>query len=62
MDYSIATYSAEDTFASMFTAFTSGFSSVMGFISSNTWILIAVATPVVLGLLGAVISFIKSRV
>lgn len=61
MENGIATYNAADTFADMFSAFTQGFNAVMGFISSNTWILIIVATPVILGILGVVISFIKGR-
>lgn len=61
MENAVATYSAADTFANMFDAFTTGFNSVMGFITANSWILIIVAMPVILGILGVVISFIKSR-
>lgn len=61
MENAVAAYSATDTFANMFEAFTTGFNSVMGFITSNSWILIIVAMPVILGILGVVISFIKSR-
>lgn len=55
------TYAAGDFFTSMFTAFSSGFSTVMNFITENTWLLIVCGTPVVLGLLAAVMSFIRSR-
>lgn len=61
MENGIAAYSANDTFSNMFDAFTTGFNSVMSFITSNTWILVIVAMPVILGILGVVISFIKSR-
>ena len=61
MENGVAAYSATDTFNNMFDAFTTGFNSVMGFITSNTWILVIVAMPVILGILGVVISFIKSR-
>ena len=61
MENGIAAYSAADTFSNMFDAFTTGFNSVMCFITSNTWILVIVAMPVILGILGVVISFIKSR-
>lgn len=61
MENGIAAYSANDTFSKMFDAFTTGFNSVMSFITSNTWILVIVAMPVILGILGVVISFIKSR-
>lgn len=61
MENGVAVYSATDTFSNMFDAFTTGFNSVMGFITSNTWILVIVAMPVILGILGVVISFIKSR-
>lgn len=61
MENGIAAYSAADTFSDMFSAFTTGFNSVMGFITTNTWILVIVAMPVILGILGVVISFIKSR-
>lgn len=57
----IQTYNASDFFSTMFSAFSSGWSSAMNFISANTWLVIIVAVPVILGLLGAVLSFIKSR-
>lgn len=61
MDYGVSTYAAGDFFSDMFTAFSSGWSSVMGFITANQWLLIIVGTPVILGLLAAVMSFIRSR-
>lgn len=60
-DYGIQTYAATDFFSSMFSAFSTGWTSVMGFVTDNVWLLILVGTPVVLGLVGTVISFIKSR-
>lgn len=54
-------YAAEDFFSEMFSAFSSGFTTVMNFITANPWLLIIVGTPVVLGLLAAVMSFIRSR-
>ncbi len=61
MDYMIQAYNASDFFSTMFSAFSTGWSTVMNFISSNIWLVIIVAVPVILGLLGAVLSFIKSR-
>lgn len=57
----ITTYAGDTFFTSLFNAFTTGWEICMSFIQSNTWILICVGTPVVLGLASAVISFIKSR-
>lgn len=54
-------YAASDFFSQMFSSFSSGWSSVMGFISSNEWLLIVAGVPVILGLVGAVLSFIRSR-
>ena len=55
------TYAAGDSFSTFFSAFSSGFSSCWGFITENQWLLVICAVPVVLGLLAAVMSFIRSR-
>ena len=58
----IATIAATDTsWSTLWTAFTTGFSSCWDFITSNVWLTVIVAVPVALGLLGAVISFVRSR-
>ncbi len=55
------TYAAGDFFSEMFSSFSTGWSTVMNFITANPWLLIIVGTPVVLGLLAVVMSFIRSR-
>ena len=55
------TYAAGDFFSEMFSAFSSGFTTVMNFITANPWLLIIVGTPVVLGLLAYVTSWLKTR-
>lgn len=61
MNEGIQTYASENMFATMFSSFSDGFNAVMNFLTSNPWMLVIVATPVILGLISVVMSFIKSR-
>lgn len=55
------TYAAGDFFASMFSAFQSAFLSTLNFVTSNEWLLVIVGTPLIIGVIAAIMSFIKSR-
>lgn len=55
------TYAAGDFFSEMFSSFSTGWTTVMNFVTSNPWLLIIVGTPVVLGLLSYVTSWLKTR-
>lgn len=60
--YGIETYADDTFFTSLFASFTSCWTLIMSFIQNNSWIMMCVGVPLVLGLAGAVISFIKGRV